>query len=689
MKKKRLFKKRAHKKFEIKNTSIKIKLILMPLILVLIGVTAITAISSVLTKNSLLNEMKHNGFQQSEEFLKRMDENNTSLEIINNMLDERIRAAGNIIKINDSNINSTLLSQYARELGVDELNYYNTQGEIIYSTNSEYIGKVAEEGSGPYIFLSNSLALYMEGIRQNTITGEYYKYGYINIGVNGFIQVGILADRINELTDAFNSQSLIDEIASNDDIVYASLVNRDMEAIAHSNHEQIGLTLDDPSISLATTDKIAHAVETHYSPESIDVYSVSVPSYIDDIHVGTINIAYSMEEIQNTIRKHTLMSLGSGIIIFLLLAFALYIISNNVVSIINRLKEQVAFMAKGDFSKDIPEDLTKQNNEFGEISRAISTMQDSMKDIISNILEASQQLAASSEELTATSQQSATAANEVAKVMEDISHGASDQAIETEKGHISISQLGDLLMENEDFIENLNSTSEKIDQLKDEGLRTLEELRKQTNLSSQSASEVQKVIENTNESARKIESASQMIQSIADQTNLLALNATIEAARAGEAGQGFAVVANEIKQLADQSSQFTEEINTIIGDLNEKTSQAVKAMQIGAETFAIQAGHVDTTSNQFYGIAETIDEIKEATKQVNESSKHMTNQKEIILSIMEELSAISQENAAGSQEASASVEEQTASTEEIANSSNDLAKLAEELNQRMNQFTVI
>ena len=673
-----------------KNNSIKIKLIVIPLFVVLIGIAIIGFTSSYYTRQSLLAEMEATGLKQSTEFLNRIEDNSFSIGAINNQLEDKIRLSGNIIKQYNSELDNAYIKILAKELGVDELNYYDNTGTIIYSNIDEFLGYVAEEGTTPYIFNSMNQSELMEDIRQNEITEDYYKYGYTRNDKDGFIQVGILADNIHKITDRLDHQTLLEEIASSDDVAYALLVNKNVEVIGHSDKERIGLSLtDDIGLYSAAFEETPYANKRYYEPEDINVYSVNIPALVNGKNIGAISIGYSMENVQTAINKSILSIIASGIFVFIILTLILFTLSNQVIRVIDKLKKQVAFMAKGDFSKDIPKDLTKQNNELGEISRAISTMQDSMKDIIGNILEACQQLAASSEELTATSQQSATAANEVAKVMEDISHGASDQAIETEKGHISISQLGDLLVENEDFIVNLNNTSAKIDQLKDEGLRTLEELTKQTNLSGQSANEVQKVIENTNESAGKIASASQMIQSIADQTNLLALNATIEAARAGEAGQGFAVVANEIKQLADQSSQFTEEINTIIGDLNEKTSQAVKAMQIGAETFAIQAGHVDTTSNQFYGIAETIDEIKEATKQVNQSSKHMTNQKEIILSIMEELSAISQENAAGSQEASASVEEQTASTEEIANSSNDLAKLAEELNQRMNQFTII
>jgi len=191
-----------------------------------------------------------------------------------------------------------------------------------------------------------------------------------------------------------------------------------------------------------------------------------------------------------------------------------------------------------------------------------------------------------------------------------------------------------------------------------------------------------------NESAEKIETASEMIQSIADQTNLLALNAAIEAARAGEAGRGFAVVADEIRKLAEQSNSFTNDIKGVIDELKTKSSNAVDLIQETKQVVDEQAGSVGETERKFENIAEAIDAIKGVIDKLNQSSALMGENKNSIIEITQNLSAFSEENAASTEEASAAMEEQSATVEEIASSGDNLAKVAEELKTLIDSFTI-
>jgi len=330
--------------------------------------------------------------------------------------------------------------------------------------------------------------------------------------------------------------------------------------------------------------------------------------------------------------------------------------------------------------------LLKRNDEISMIAQAIITMQQNFTTLIKSVSGISQQVAASSEQLTSTSQEAATAVDEVARTIEEIARGASDQAKETQEGAIHISGLGERIAENQTMMKRLNDAIEKVNTLRNKGTEALEVLIQKTTESDQATSEVHQIIIGTNESAQKIEVASQMIKSIAKQTNLLALNAAIEAARAGDAGKGFAVVADEIRKLAEQSNNFTDEIAVIIKELSYKTEEAVKTIEQVGQIVIAQNESVNNTNKRFDGISHAIEKARDIIKSLNQSGLEMEGKKEEIIDIIQNLSAISEENAAGAEEASASVEEQTASMAEIANASEALAKLAEEMQMNISQF---
>lgn len=671
-----------------KKGSIKVKLIIIPLILVLIAIAGIGGVSSYFMKNSLLGEMERNGFYLSQKFISRMEDNSRSLETINNMLDEKIKSAAKTAIRNQGNLDNELLKQIAADMEIEQINWHNSNGEIIYSNIEEYLGWTAPEGHPIYDFMKGGQNELIEEIRQDSESKDFLKFGYIKNEDGSFVQVGILADKIVELTKDFDNQRLVEEMASGDEIAYALFLDRNLETIAHNNKDEIGVVFDDEGSKSAAIEGVPYSQQWYYEAEGIMVYDIIYPAVINGELVGAMSIGYSLENVHNAINTNILIIFSSGIVAFIVLGFVLFRTSNYAIKIINKLKEQMGFMASGDFSMDVPQDLINKNDEFGQISQAVSTMQDSIRESVKNVLGASQQLAASSEELTATSQQSATAADEIAKVIEEIARGASDQAKDTRQGAESISELGELIIQNKKYIEQLNVSTENVNTLKDQGLKLLVDLVAKTDVSIQSSQEVQKVISNTNESAGKIVRASEMIKSIAEQTNLLALNAAIEAARAGEAGRGFAVVADEIRKLAEESNKFTEEISIVISDLIGKTSDAVKTMEKLEKIVFSQSESVDMTNHKFDGIANSIDEMKEVINKVNASSNEMASRKEDIIKIIENISSISEENAAGTEEATASVEEQTASIEEIAHSSEELVKIAEELNKQVDQFKI-
>ena len=372
-------------------------------------------------------------------------------------------------------------------------------------------------------------------------------------------------------------------------------------------------------------------------------------------------------------------------------ALVTYFISGTIASPIIAVTKRMNELSNLDFTIYGNEDAIKYLNredEIGSMARALRKMRDNIAEFITKTDESAQQIVATSEELTATSQQSATASEEVAKTIEDIAKGSGNQAQDTENSASSVEEMGILLEQNKEYVEELNNAAKDIEERKEEGFSILKELIEKTKENNEAATNIYEIILSNNESAEKIDSASSMIQSIADQTNLLALNAAIEAARAGEHGKGFAVVADEIRKLAEQSNSFTEEIKKVIEKLKKESQNAVAKMKEVKEINQYQSESVKGTEEKFEKIAHSIDITNNVIEKLNRSEENMNKNKEKLMNLMQNLSAIAEENAASTEEASASIEEQAASIEEIANSSEGLAHIAEELDSLIKKFKV-
>ncbi len=329
-----------------------------------------------------------------------------------------------------------------------------------------------------------------------------------------------------------------------------------------------------------------------------------------------------------------------------------------------------------------------RQDEIGIMANALKTMEESVREFIVKTSKSAQQIAASSQELTVTAQQAATSSDEVARTIQEIARGASDQAKDTEIASNNIEELGSILEQDVGLIQELNSAAVTIDERKEKGLSILKELVDKNNQNNNASIAVYKIIISNNESAEKIENASQMIKSIAEQTNLLALNAAIESARAGEAGRGFAVVAEEIRKLAEQSNLFTNEIKIVIDELKLKSQEAVDTMRDLKGLVDSQAESVKNTEDEFVLIATSIDSVKDIIEKLNSFAELMTANKNKIIDLTQNLSAISEENAAGTEEASASMEEQAATIGDIANYGDELANVAEDLHDLIQKFKI-
>lgn len=671
--------------------TIKTKLVLLPLLLIFTVISILGGISIHFSKTKLLEQMAVNGIAMSENFIHRFEDNQESIKTINQMIDEKIISVGHLIIANQTRINDDYLKELIVQLGVDEINVTDRSGKIISSNLPSSIGSVFDSKHISYPVLTGKSKTLVEDIRKSRENENFYKYGYVALPSGGMIQVGIEANRLNELMEAFSYQTLIEKLMDNEDVVYALIIDPNFKAIAHSNKERIGLDLStDAGAIKAIKDQEKHAAFFNYEGNGnpIKVYDILLPMYVDDALVGAINIGLSTHTVQAAIKSNFIFIVLANILAFFLIGGFLYLATTRELKVLFEINQMMKCMAKGDFSKPLNENLLMKKDEFGQMAKSVESTQIALKSIISSVLDTSTQLLKSSTEMANTTEENATVSEEVARTIEEISNGAQQQAEKTEKGARAIHELGHLVVGNQNKLVELNLSIQEVNTLKENGVAIIYDLVKHTEISEMASSEIQDVIINTNASAIKIVEASAMIKNISDQTNLLALNAAIESARAGEAGRGFAVVANEIRKLAEQSNQFSEEISSIIADLSSKTNGAVSTIKKVQDISKLQSHSVHETNDKFNGIAKAIEMIRQLTDEINFSGLQMDAKREEILSMIEHLSGISEENAAGTEEASASIQEQSASMEVIANASKNLSLIAEHLNEQVSTFKI-
>ena len=192
----------------------------------------------------------------------------------------------------------------------------------------------------------------------------------------------------------------------------------------------------------------------------------------------------------------------------------------------------------------------------------------------------------------------------------------------------------------------------------------------------------------TNESTEKISNASKLISSIAMQTNLLALNASIEASRAGVAGEGFRVVASEIKNLAALSADSSKEIEDIVSELQSNAKDATGTISRIKTITTEQTQSVANSRSNFLYIKEVMEKSLDAMDQLNHTGEEMYQMKNTMLTILDHLSEIAVENSKSSEEVKCSIENESEALEEIARSSDVLSGLADELHQLILEFKI-
>ncbi|MGH0542078.1 methyl-accepting chemotaxis protein [Bacillus cereus] len=389
-----------------------------------------------------------------------------------------------------------------------------------------------------------------------------------------------------------------------------------------------------------------------------------------------------IEEATNPIFYKTLTIIGASL---LLGGIVILFILKSIINPLRQLVISAQRISQGDLTEKID---IRSKDEFGQLGGSFNVMAESLRNLISRINTSAGHVAASSEELTASVEQASVATEQITKEMEEISNSAEVQNNEVASGANLIGDVTRNIQYVADNASEVSASSLYTKEKANEGEQLVEQTVTQMQSIHHSVSQSDNVIKLLDKKSQQIGSILEAIQSIAAQTNLLALNAAIEAARAGEQGRGFAIVADEVRKLAEQSSESSMEIGSLINEIQADVHETVKAMnEVGVE---VQSGIqvANDTKQSFYEISKSANDIVSKVHGMVELSNKMTSDVMEVDTSINQISMAVKENSSSMQVIAGSSEEQHASMEEINSSAIQLAQMAEELQELIGGFKI-
>ena len=352
---------------------------------------------------------------------------------------------------------------------------------------------------------------------------------------------------------------------------------------------------------------------------------------------------------------------------------------------INKINVVMKQTAEGDLTGEV---VTNRNDEFKLLSGNFGSMLGSMKSLIVKMTGVSEQVNDSAEKVNDNSEVLYEATKNITQSIGDIEMGLVQQSEDTEACLRQMSDLADRISVVYDNANEIEMIANQTQNTVDNGMVIVTKLEDRVKATTKITKEIVKDISDLEKETRAINTIIATINEIAEETNLLSLNASIEAARAGEAGRGFAVVSDEIRKLAEQSSEAGTKINDIIIGIRARMGETIETAEKADSIITSQIDALGTTVTLFEDIKNQVTSLSNDIDVISVNIKGIENAKNDTMEAIASISATSNETEAASTELTRSAESQRQAVEMLYNEVKQLQQNSNELEQSVSIFKV-
>lgn len=372
-----------------------------------------------------------------------------------------------------------------------------------------------------------------------------------------------------------------------------------------------------------------------------------------------------------------------GIVCLLVMGTIVYIYSGTLVNPITRLSAATSVLASGQLNQQV--EVTSKD-EIGVLADNFNSMVQNLRQLVGGMGSAARELLASSETLAFTSQEAGYVTEQVSATIQEVAAGAARLAEEAGQGSNLVEEMA---ASAERMLEQATKAGVSSGQVKEMARAALVVVEEQNQAVEQTVSAVdsaETTIRQLNAYSEEIGRIVEIIGGISGQTDLLALNAAVEAARAGEHGLGFAVVAEQVRVLAEQTDNSTKEITDLIKRVKLGTEKAVQEMNASRQAAANAQSAVQHTAGSFNNITAAIEQTDNEVASITAGLEALRRHTEAVVQVIHNVSAVSTQSAASAEEVTAASQEQTSQILHISKAANDLSQLANQLQSAIGAF---